>query len=82
MSIVTHSNHFQIASNYATFFDKLTEILGRLTNEFPYYGEIVQQYKNSPMPNRLKKSITDIYTSLLRFLQSLLRVFTKNDGST
>jgi len=82
MNTIAYSNNFQIASNYASFFEKLTEILGRLTDEFPYYGEIAQQYKDSPMPNRLKKSITDIYTSLLRFLQSLLRVFTKNDGST
>jgi len=54
--------------------------LETLADEFPQYDEIVTKFKDSVLPPRLRQSLCLVYTILLRFLQSVILVFTKKSG--
>lgn len=70
----------QLASNYAQFFEKLTSTLEQLSQQFPQCDEIVKLCQEKPPSLRLKSALQQLYVDLLRFFQSILRVFTKKDG--
>lgn len=74
----------QLASNIATFFEKLTQTLDRLAKELPQYVLIVQLYETTPstvFSDRIKTSVKQVYADLFKFFQSVTRIFTKKDGS-
>ena len=72
---------FKLADNYESFFHKLTKTLNRITELLPYYNEIAIKCKNGPS-HRLQASLCKVYEDLLIFCQSIVRVFTKDSGST
>lgn len=55
--------------------------LERLAEEFPRYGELVAHFEGNQLPPRLKQSLCSVYTDLLQFLQSVVGIFTRKDGS-
>ncbi|OCL03838.1 hypothetical protein AOQ84DRAFT_137126 [Glonium stellatum] len=73
----------QLASNYTTFFDKLTLNFERLAHQLPQHDLIVQLYKGShrnEFTERVKASLEDVYVDTFQFLQSIARVFIRKDG--
>ena len=70
----------QLASNYTTFFEKLTQTLDRLAQKLPIYDEIAKHESLWKSP-RLRASLVKVYISIFEFLQSVVRVFTQSDGS-
>lgn len=73
----------QLASNYASFFDKLTQSLARLGHYLPQ-GQIIEQIYRSQhrqqFPEHVKNALCQVYVDIFEFLQNVARVFTKNDG--
>ena len=73
----------QLASNYASFFDKLTQSLARLGHHLPQ-GQIIEQIYRSQhrqeFPERVKSALCQVYVDIFEFLQSVARVFTTNNG--
>lgn len=73
----------QLASNYASFFDKLTQSLARLGHHLPQ-GQIIEQIYGSQhrqeFPERVKNALCQVYVDIFEFLQNVVRVFTKNGG--
>ncbi|KAJ4295630.1 hypothetical protein N0V90_007643 [Kalmusia sp. IMI 367209] len=74
----------RLASNYASFFDKLLRTLNRLASEFPPYhlvAEHREKLEKAPTSAGIWHSISALYASLLRFLYQVVRVFRKKDGT-
>jgi hypothetical protein len=71
---------FKLADNYDSFFRKLLTTLNRITELLPHYNEIAIKCVNGPS-QRLQTSLFKVYADLLLFCQSIVRVFTKKDGS-
>ena len=74
----------QLASNFTTFFDKLTRTLERLANHIPQYDLIIQMYKGrylDEFAKRITNSLRDVYVDIFQFLQRVARVFSGKDGS-
>ncbi|KAL2075301.1 hypothetical protein VTL71DRAFT_244 [Oculimacula yallundae] len=75
----------QLASNYATFFDKLTRTLERLSHHIPQYELIVGLYNGrylDQFAQRITVSLREVYVDIFQFLQRVARVFTRRDGKT
>jgi hypothetical protein len=73
----------QLANNFATFFDKLSDTLSRLALQLPKYNALVSIWKKyNPPSTRLKSSLCSIYTHLFQFLQKLGSIFMKDDTRT
>ncbi|KAJ8115345.1 hypothetical protein OPT61_g2995 [Boeremia exigua] len=70
---------FKLADNHESFFRRLTTTLGRITELLPHYNEIAVKCKTGPSL-RLQSSLCKVYEDLLLFCQSIVRVFTKDDG--
>ena len=76
-----------MASNFVGFFEKLANILERISAAFPQYSEILTYWKlnrnvsQSLVPARLKASLGQVYADLLGFFRSVIRIFTRKDGS-
>lgn len=74
----------QLASNFTTFFDKLTRTLERLANHIPQYDLVIRMYKGrylDEFAQRIAYSLGEVYMDIFQFLQSVARVFSKEDGS-
>ncbi|OCL06693.1 hypothetical protein AOQ84DRAFT_410359, partial [Glonium stellatum] len=79
-----------LASNYATFFEKLANTLDRLGKEIPQYGRFLELLNKSdgksskdPQPEhweRFKLSLITIYQDLFGFFRSVALVFMKKSG--
>ncbi|KAH6714527.1 hypothetical protein BKA61DRAFT_673850 [Leptodontidium sp. MPI-SDFR-AT-0119] len=75
----------QLASNYATFFDKLTRTLERLAHHLPQYELIVGLYKGrylDQFAQRITASLREVYVDIFQFLQRVALVFTRKDGKS
>ncbi|KAJ4297992.1 hypothetical protein N0V90_005891 [Kalmusia sp. IMI 367209] len=72
----------QLASNYTSFFEKLLRTLGRFAEEFPQYEHLVSRFKDQPIPPRLRQSLVNLYSDLLRFLSSIIGIFARKDGTS
>ena len=70
----------KLASNFVTFFEKLTKIVERLGAELPQYRLIEKWCLNMPS-DKLQESACKVYIDIFQFFQSVVRVFTKEDGS-
>lgn len=74
----------QLASNYTTFFDKLTRNLERFAQQFFQYDLLASLCKRA-QPNEyielVKSSLQDIYSNIFQFLRCVARVLTRKDGS-
>ncbi|XRM40199.1 hypothetical protein ABZX51_003519 [Aspergillus tubingensis] len=68
----------QLASNFATFFEKIMKCLDRIAEIFPIYERIERLFESQP-PG-LQSSLEHLYTDLFRFLSEVLRVFCKPTG--
>jgi flagellar biosynthesis GTPase FlhF len=73
----------QLASNYSSFFDKLTQSLARLGHHLPQ-GQIIEQIYRSQhrqeFPECVKNALCQVYVEVFEFLQNVARVFSKNNG--
>ncbi|KAF4454870.1 hypothetical protein FALBO_15747 [Fusarium albosuccineum] len=74
----------QLASNFTTFFEKLTSLLEHLALSFSQYGEI---HKHCASANHLKHSripsiLKLIYSDIFRIFQSCIQIFVRRDGRT
>jgi hypothetical protein len=73
----------QLASNYASFFDKLTQSLARLGHHLPQSQIIEKIYRSEhkqEFPERVKDALCKVYVDIFNFLHNVARVFTKKDG--
>lgn len=70
----------KLASNFVTFFEKLTKIVERLGAELPQYSLIEKSFLDMPS-DRLRELVCKVYIDIFQFFQSVVRVFTKEDGS-
>ncbi|KAF2177985.1 hypothetical protein K469DRAFT_754797 [Zopfia rhizophila CBS 207.26] len=70
---------FKLANNYTSFFSKLTKTLDRITHVLPHYDQVAVLCAKGPS-RRLQSSLCKVYEDLLRFCQSVVRVFTKENG--
>ena len=75
----------KLASNYATFFEKLMSIIERLVNSLPQYADIIALCKTTPSlslsaASRMETHLTKVYTDLLHFFQTTARVFSSGQG--
>lgn len=75
----------QLASNYTTFFDKLTRNLERFAQQFFQYDLLASLCKRA-QPNEyielVKSSLQDIYSNIFQFLRCVARVLTRKDGKS
>lgn len=74
----------QLASNYTTFFDKLTRALERLAQHLPQYDLIIATYKGRYLDDfaqRITASLREVYVDIFQFLQRVAGVFSRKDGS-
>jgi hypothetical protein len=69
-----------LASNFNSFFEKLTEILEQLSEKLPHYNELVLLAPRDISVN-FRHSITRLYCDLFEFFKATARVFTQKDGS-
>ncbi|KAF2181881.1 hypothetical protein K469DRAFT_752715 [Zopfia rhizophila CBS 207.26] len=72
----------QLASNFTTFFEKLSKLIERLTASLPQYAEFYQtlysgRKRFSP---RLSNSLVRFYVDMLEFFQAIARVFSRPNG--
>jgi hypothetical protein len=73
----------QLASNFTTFFEKLTQTVEKLAVILPQYEEVlgsIGSLKNTAS-QRLRNSLVRFYVDLFDFFQAVARVFSKQDGS-
>jgi len=70
----------QLADNFTTFFDKLTEILDQIGRTLPHYKEI-RDLAPKDMSIRLRSSLIDLYRDLFEFFTSVACIFTQKSGS-
>jgi hypothetical protein len=73
------TDNLQLASNFVTFFEKLSGMLESLSTSMPQYAEILALVMQTPS-ERLKISIRHYYVDLFDIFRSIARVFTKRDG--
>ncbi|KAJ3535001.1 hypothetical protein NM208_g7314 [Fusarium decemcellulare] len=76
----------QLASNFGTFFEKLCEHLGYLSDVIPRFHEVYASLNGdsgSPakFSPRLPEALVRFYQCLFDFFHAVARVFTKKDGS-
>lgn len=73
----------QLASNFAAFFDKLGAILFRLGSLLPVYDKLADMYKDdaSELSPHIIHIVEGVYTDVLEFFHTILRVFYNIDGS-
>ncbi|KEZ45185.1 hypothetical protein SAPIO_CDS2639 [Scedosporium apiospermum] len=77
----------QLASNYGTFFEKMTKMLSSLTDELPQYGELLDlcQHRGPDTEDeantlRVQAHIVLIYKDMFAVLHTAARIFAKSDG--
>jgi hypothetical protein len=73
----------KFASNFATFFDKLTRIIEKLALLLPQYKDVYAAIRKAPRPvsQRLRESLISFYSVLFELFEAVARVFSKPDGS-
>ncbi|KAF5013300.1 hypothetical protein FDECE_695 [Fusarium decemcellulare] len=76
----------QLASNFGTFFEKLCEHLGYLSDVIPRFHDVYTSLNGdsgSPVKfsPRLPEALVRFYQCLFDFFHAVARVFTKKDGS-
>ncbi|OAL43415.1 hypothetical protein IQ07DRAFT_685759 [Pyrenochaeta sp. DS3sAY3a] len=72
---------FKLAENYTSFFSKVAKTLDRIVQVLPHYSQVANLSTKGPSAS-LRSSLCTVYKDLLRFCQSLLRVFSKEDGKS
>ena len=73
----------QMASNYASFFDKLTQSLSLLGHQLPQVETLVclsTRYHGVNLEDSLKDALVEVYVGVFEFLTSIARVFTGRNG--
>lgn len=72
-----------VASNYANFFNKLSDMLSNISLALSQYREILTlvQEQNMALTDTLDCLVTTAYNGCLQFFQSICRIFLKKDGS-
>ncbi|CAI6335391.1 unnamed protein product [Periconia digitata] len=73
----------QLASNFSTFFEKLTKLIEKLTTRLPHYTEYYESVILTPkyrVSHRLSDSLMRFYVDILDFFQAVGGVFTKPCG--
>lgn len=83
VTISTALMNSKLASNFVTFFEKLTTLLERLAMLMPDYAEVLEMSMqgNHQISDRLRSSLKDLYIDLLGFLTAVASVFTQKSGS-
>ena len=70
----------QLASNFVTFFEKLTKVIECVAAALPQYEQCMEIFGNGAS-ERLNASLCQVYVDLFEFFQDVARVFTKKNGS-
>lgn len=70
----------KLASNFSSFFEKLTDVLKRLSLELTVYEQFVKLQDTSLSP-RLENALRTIYGDLFVFLSTIVRIFSKKKGA-
>ncbi|KAF2730015.1 hypothetical protein EJ04DRAFT_527320 [Polyplosphaeria fusca] len=74
----------QLSANYASFFSSFIDCLDKITANLPLV-ELCSDCLASLLPDglskRLEVALTEIYCDFFRFLQSVIRIFTRKDGN-
>ena len=75
--------NLKLASNFVTFFEKLTALLERLAMLMPDYAEVLEisMQGNHQISDRLRSSLQDLYVDLFGFLTAVASAFTRKSGS-
>lgn len=72
----------QLASNFASFFDRLVDLLEELKGALPRFRDLLDILRSGESASqRLRFSIQAFYHDLLELFQAVARVFTKKTGS-
>ncbi|RAR02007.1 hypothetical protein DDE83_008718 [Stemphylium lycopersici] len=74
-----------LASNYGTFFDKLSYLLEELSKRIPAYDELSKLLEKLKLEvhvsNEFSKSLRAFYFDLFEILKSITRLFTEQNGT-
>ncbi|KAF2200065.1 hypothetical protein GQ43DRAFT_90178 [Delitschia confertaspora ATCC 74209] len=72
----------QLASNFTTFFEKLSKLIEKLTATLPQYAEFYQTLCSGDrsFSPRLSNSLVRFYVDMLEFFQAVARVFSRPNG--
>jgi hypothetical protein len=78
----THSST-KLASNFTTFFEKLSRLIERLTMSLPQYAEFYQSLCSgiNRFSPRLETSLVKFYVDMFDLFQAIARVFSRPNGS-
>jgi len=81
----TVTNKPQLASNYGTFFDKLSNLLEELSKRIPAYNELSKLLEKLKLEvhvsDEFSKSLRAFYFDLFEILKCITRLFTQQNGS-
>jgi hypothetical protein len=78
MTLAANIN-LQLASNYTTFFEKLTTVIERFAAVFPQYDEISRLTWDASS-SVIKSSLVNVYLDLFEFFTMVARIFTNGRG--
>jgi hypothetical protein len=86
MSVLKFANillRSQLAENYTTFFEKLTQSLDELAREMDFFSNVEESIAslNSSEKQRMAAVLEDVFEDLLLYLTGVMRIFFKGDGS-
>ncbi|KAI0442752.1 hypothetical protein F4803DRAFT_550773 [Xylaria telfairii] len=73
---------FKMASNFVTFFEKLGNVIEKISTRLPLYTEMLELLRknNDTLNNSLRHSFYQFYKDLFEFFACVARVFTKKTG--
>jgi len=70
----------QLASNFASFFERLVRLLEQLSDVVPQYGELAKLASAFESP-RMRRQIEGVYIDILQLFQDVAQIFTSARGS-
>lgn len=73
----------QLASHFATFFEKLCDVVEILNLRLPRFQEVYDSLAKQPsaLSTALKSSFQRLYSHLFEFYGAIARIFSKKCGS-
>jgi hypothetical protein len=71
-----------LATNFTTFFERLTKTIERITKVLPQFDDVLSFVKDqkSNVSKRLKDSMLNFYVDLFSFFRAVCRVFSTHEG--
>jgi hypothetical protein len=80
------ADSLQLACNYGTFFDKLSDLFDELSQRIPAYDDMSKVLQSLPPPVEVSQnfacSLRAFYVDLFDIFKGIARIFTQKSGSS